>query len=389
MRKTHGMRVVARASLVIAAVLVSGAAGCQKPADIPQNANRSATSPVNAGAANRPQETNAVLPMMTNAGTTPVPATLSLPVDRYAERRTVKTHGKWIQDRFRGFHLGDDVEFTDTAAEVPVHAIADGTVQQAGRVSGYGGLVVIDHAIGGERLRALYGHLDLGSVSLSAGDTVTPGQVIGNLGEGGTDETDGERKHLHFALNRDTGAVRVQGYEQTPAALATWLNPSDVFADNGVALASPARRFDHSVEQGGEHFPLAFTIPAGMEVEYVPAINALNLFSLAGEGTARERSQIFIRFFDASDFLTLSTVTIHATEDLSVGAGDYRARRYDIEKKPDAADFPDQPSWRNARHTVTDFRDRDGQTRYYVVAQRPGLSDEIYMALLESTEVVP
>ncbi|MDZ4229813.1 MAG: hypothetical protein U1C53_01615, partial [Candidatus Veblenbacteria bacterium] len=100
------------------------------------------------------------------------------------------------------------------------------------------------------------------------------------------------------------------------------------------------------------------------------------------------RSQIFIRYFEAADFQILSTVTIHSQEDLNVGEGNYPARRYDIEKKEGVPDFPYQPSWRNGRHTVTDFKTGPGYARFYVVAKNPALPDNVYGAVLQGMQVL-
>jgi len=141
------------------------------------------------------------------------------------------------------------------------------------------------------------------------------------------------------------------------------------------------------VSEFGEVTPfdeLSFEIPDEWRFEYVPSTQALNLYDTNNDGSTLERSQIFIRYFDARSFLTLSTVTIHDTEDLTVGREDYVARRYDIEKKKGVPNFSDQPSWRSVRHIVTDFRAEDGFTRYYVVASRPDLDPAIYTRVLES-----
>lgn len=326
---------------------------------------------------------------VTNATPPPMEAldpAVALPIADYASRRTLKAHGEYIRDRFSGYHLGDDIEYVDVEAAVPVQAIADGTVVRAARVSGYGGFVSIEHVLDGKTVIAVYGHLDFGSVSRKAGEVVTKGQTIGNLGQGGTAETDGERKHLHFALYEPTSSSdrRVNGYESAPAGLATWLNPTDFFNTYRQPVPTPSRTFDPATDRGGDIFKLRFAIPAGMEVEYVPSLEALNVFTVAGRGTARERSQVFIRSFDASSFLTLSTVTLHSTETLTVGQGSYDARRYDIEKKAGVADFVDQPGWRNGRHIVTDFHDATGLDRYYVVAAHPDLDPAAYQSVLDS-----
>lgn len=310
-----------------------------------------------------------------------IAATAVLPVDGYIARRTFKVFGGYYADRFTGWHVGDDIEFGDIVEEVPVVAIMDGTVVRVEFVSGYGGVALIDHG----DVNAIYGHIDLSSALLKVGDTVTTGQFIANLGDGYSSETDGERKHLHFGLY-DGEPIRVNGYEAYASGVDSWMNPQDWFRSHGVDMDTLSQAFD-ATHQGGDIFHLEFSIPENMEVEYIPSIASLNIFTLDGEGTARARSQFLIRYFDASNFLTLSTVTVHTTEELTVGKGGYVARRYDIEKRPGVADFVDQPSWRNARHIVTDFTAAEGYGRYYVIAANPIIDPALYEDLLASMRV--
>lgn len=317
---------------------------------------------------------------------TPVNDVLTLPISEYGERLRYKVFGEYIQDRFKGYHIGDDIEYEEENKEVPVSAIAKGTIAYIGRVDGYGGLIVIKHRINAKTIHALYGHLDLSSSTLKENDTVVKGQFLANLGNNKSVETDGERKHLHFALY-EGDEVRFGGYESSAEKIASWINPYDFFRANGVAINKQSRTFKSNSDLGGDLFALQFTIPKEWEVEYIPSIKALNLFTLAGTGAARDRSQILIRYFDANDFLTLSTVTIHDTKDVKIGTKDYMARRYDIEKKTSVGDFADQPFWRNKRHIVTDFRGQEGFTRYYVVAAKPELDVEIYESVLASMTI--
>lgn len=317
----------------------------------------------------------------------PSAAEVVVPIAGYASRRSFKQFGEYIQDRFTGYHVADDVEFADVKERIPVVAIAMGTVRKIDTVSGYGGVVVIDHEVDGEKVNAIYGHLDIANSPLKEGSTVAVGDFIANLGEDKSPATDGERKHLHFAVYRGD-ELRLQGYEKTAEEVKNWINPHDFFKQHAVDLTDYSRAYLYTKDLGGDIYKLRFAIPGAWEVEYVPQIQALNLFTLSGEGTARERSQIFIRYFDASDFQTLSTVTIHAQEDLNVSENNYPARRYEIEKKPDVADFPYQPTWRNQRHSVTDFKTGPGYARFYVVAKNPALSDDLYEAVLQSITAV-
>jgi len=82
----------------------------------------------------------------------------------------------------------------------PIHAAADGVVVSAGPLGGYGNATVIDH---GNGLATLYGHQS--SISVSPGQTVKRGQIIGYVGCTGLCTG----PHLHFE-------VRVRGTPVDP-----------------------------------------------------------------------------------------------------------------------------------------------------------------------------
>ena len=157
------------------------------------------------------------------------------PVAAFSQRITKKPFGIFITpenspvspERFSGYHTGVDAEFDDVADDVDVRAIADGTVRQAGLASGFGGVIVVQHEINDQPVLGVYGHLEPTSL-LPADTPVQAGQQLGRLGEGNTSATDGERKHLHFALKPGT-ELDLRGYVATEAELAAWLNPSELF----------------------------------------------------------------------------------------------------------------------------------------------------------------
>jgi murein DD-endopeptidase MepM/ murein hydrolase activator NlpD len=312
-------------------------------------------------------------PLLLKEGLGVVTSEQILPVDG---QLTYKGFGEFFEDRFNGYHVAIDLE---APADMPVYAIEDGEVTFSDWVSGYGGVMVVKTILSDRTQSYLYGHLDPESMK-GVGDAIASGEQIAVLGEKG-EETDGEREHLHLAMY-EGDEVRLKGYETSASAIDGWLNPFDFVRSDIID-----RRSSELIYDGSDQFSLEFDVPAGWDIEYIPSIQSLNLYTLAGEGTARERSQILIRYFDASSFLTLSTVTIHSTEDLTVGTGDYIARRYDIEKNAGVADFADQPSWRNERHTVTDFRLENGRTRYYVVAAKPELDRVVYENLLSTMTI--
>lgn len=91
----------------------------------------------------------------------------------------------------RHFHEGLDI-----AAPIgtPVRAVASGKVTFVGYVSGYGRMVTIDH---GNGLVTRYAHLSRASVS--RGQSVVAGQVIGCVGDSGY----ATGPHVHFEVRLD------------------------------------------------------------------------------------------------------------------------------------------------------------------------------------------
>lgn len=153
------------------------------------------------------------------------------PVTNYTTARTKKVFGQYIAsdsgDRFSGYHTGDDLEVTDLSAPVPVYALTSATVVQKQSVSGYGGVVIVEFVDQTVTYHALYGHLNLASVTAAVGDAVIGGTQLGVLGDDQSEQTDGERKHLHFGLYPYTGTEFYAGYVADDADLVNWLNPAD------------------------------------------------------------------------------------------------------------------------------------------------------------------
>lgn len=131
-------------------------------------------------------------------------------------------------------------------------------------------------------------------------------------------------------------------------------------------------------------FQFSAEIPPGFEVEYIPEIESINIYNPSDEAhSAREQSQIFIRYFKASRFLTLSTVTIFEQEETT--SNNHAAVRYDIEKKAGVANFPYQPLWRNERHELIDIRlSGKSPTYFYVIARNPNYPKEEFEHFVNS-----
>ena len=153
------------------------------------------------------------------------------PVAEFKKRITKKPFGIFITpqdspvqpEKFTGYHNGVDIEYQDSITEVPIYAIADGTVVYASTASGYGGVVSIQHQINGQNYMAIYGHLNPASL-IKNNSTVKAGQKIGILGEGFSNETDEERKHLHFSLRLGNN-LNLAGYVKNKIDLDNWVDP--------------------------------------------------------------------------------------------------------------------------------------------------------------------
>ncbi|HSX28782.1 MAG TPA: M23 family metallopeptidase [Candidatus Saccharimonadales bacterium] len=177
-----------------------------------------------------------VTPAPAPTATTPTPAPqpapeLAEPIAQFKARITKKMFGTYVTpqnspvqpERFQGYHNGVDVEYGDVTGDVPVYAITAGTVTYANWVSGYGGVIVVRYQISGAPHLVLYGHLNVASLA-AVGAQVTRGQQIGKLGVAYSHETDGERRHLHFAVLAGT-TLDLRGYVQAKSQLSGWIDP--------------------------------------------------------------------------------------------------------------------------------------------------------------------
>jgi Peptidase family M23 len=108
----------------------------------------------------------------------------------------------------------------DYAAPIGTHILApaDGLVAFAGPASGYGHLILIEHTVGGQRVATGYAHMYADGIHIAAGDTVTAGQYIADVGSDGY----ATGPHLHFELRPD-------GADAAPVDPEPWL------ASNGAA----------------------------------------------------------------------------------------------------------------------------------------------------------
>lgn len=156
------------------------------------------------------------------------------PLDRPSLRVTKKEFGTFITpenspvqpERFRGYHTGVDFEVfpEELNEDVTVQALCEGKLIEKRYASGYGGVLVESCELRGEPITIIYGHLKLGSITLPLGASLKPGDPIGLLGPDKSQETDGERKHLHLGIHKGK-AINILGYVQNKSELSGWIDP--------------------------------------------------------------------------------------------------------------------------------------------------------------------
>ena len=153
------------------------------------------------------------------------------PIAEFQKRITKKPFGIYITpedspvqpEKFTGYHTAVDVEYSNVLDDVVVKSIADGEVVASKTVSGYGGVVVVEHLLNNETILAIYGHLD-NDRSVEKGTDVKQGDTIGYLGEDQTKETDYERRHLHFGIIKGD-KIDYAGYVSDEIELEDWYDP--------------------------------------------------------------------------------------------------------------------------------------------------------------------
>jgi murein DD-endopeptidase MepM/ murein hydrolase activator NlpD len=114
----------------------------------------------------------------------------------------------------RGYHLGVDML---AAKGVEVHAVGDARVSFAGRLGGFGNLIILDH---GRGYQTYYAHLSKIEKGIKVSAKVAGGEVIGLVGSTGHSTA----PHLHFETRKD--AKYIDPFDET-RQLGFWLLTAD------------------------------------------------------------------------------------------------------------------------------------------------------------------
>jgi hypothetical protein len=127
-------------------------------------------------------------------------------------------------ERFSGFHTGADFEVESSDTKTPVRAMCGGPLREKQTVDGYGGVLIQDCLLDNRAITVVYGHLSPESITAPKGVYLTPGEPIATLGAAFSEETDGERMHLHLGIHRGQ-LIDQRGYVDSEPALSAWIDP--------------------------------------------------------------------------------------------------------------------------------------------------------------------
>lgn len=100
---------------------------------------------------------------------------------------------------------------TDYMADrgTPIYSVADGTVVASSESGpGWGVYVKVAHNINGTNVTSLYAHMDWGTRAVQVGDTVSAGQLLGQVGDTGR----AFGTHLHLEIVVDGAYVNAESW---------------------------------------------------------------------------------------------------------------------------------------------------------------------------------
>lgn len=153
-------------------------------------------------------------------------------------------------------------------------------------------------------------------------------------------------------------------------------------ANPNTSISAPSREVDFSSISA--EFLFSAQIPAEFKTEYLPDKRAIIIFnpSLPGNNNI-DKSLLYISYFKANTFLTLSTVDITRREPLNIQGRP--AILYEITKKDGIPNFSGQPLWRNTTHLALDIRATpNNPSHFYSFARRPSLSEKTFDNIINS-----
>ena len=175
-----------------------------------------------------------VQPPQPQATATATAQTILDPISGGKSRITKKPFGLYVSpgdspispEKFTGYHTGVDFETypSEQNIDVPISAVCSGRLLLKKWATGYGGVAVQSCSLSGQAVTVIYGHLNVDSITPKVGAVLVAGDFLANLGQGYSEQTDGERKHLHLGIHKGT-VISILGYVPQQSQLSAWLDP--------------------------------------------------------------------------------------------------------------------------------------------------------------------
>jgi hypothetical protein len=196
----------------------------------------------------------------------PTADSLQFPLDNYLSKKGENYFGRKDYVEIGKWHLGDDV---DAKAGNNIYASGNGIVRHAayhapkydanGKLitRNYGGMYIVEHNVNGEKICALYVHMNFATFTKSVGQEVTKGEYLGQVGT--QQQNGGYPEHFHFGIRKGEypanpneykyGDWIFSGYTYNESVLNDWYDPSDFITAHQSTIELVGKYPDSSLNQ--------------------------------------------------------------------------------------------------------------------------------------------
>ncbi len=147
------------------------------------------------------------------------------PIDRTKLKKVSSLYGMRVHPRYGTWRMHEGVDLSAPKG-TSVYATGNGVVLRAGWQPGYGYLVELNHGFG---YKTRYGHLS--KMYVRAGDSVTRGQVIADVGNTGVSSG----SHLHYEVrfrNKTVNPIHYFNKDMSPEAYLDLMQQLEVSSTN-------------------------------------------------------------------------------------------------------------------------------------------------------------
>lgn len=147
------------------------------------------------------------------------------PIDRTKLKNVSSLYGMRVHPRYGTWRMHEGVDLSAPKG-TPVYATGNAVVLRAGWQPGYGYLIELNHGFG---YKTRYGHLS--KMHVRAGDSVTRGQVIADVGNTGVSSG----SHLHYEVrfrNKTVNPIHYFNKDMSPEAYLDLMQQLELSSTN-------------------------------------------------------------------------------------------------------------------------------------------------------------